>query len=243
MWVLTRIGDRVKVIPSKFDVDLPTALRDAINERYANKVIHDVGLCVCVYQINSIGDANIFPGDASAYYKVVFQVVVFRPFKNEVLRGKIKSSSETGVTVSVGFFDDIVIPSSLLRHPSVFNKEEQVWVWKYGDHELFMDVGHPIAVRVDRLVFSKTYAAPDTGDGISMAADDHDQVDPDDDIEAIIHEARKRTPMLAIATIDKDGLGCLEWWDDGEDEEAEEAEEESNGAGVEVADSDDEMGE
>lgn len=48
--------------------------------------------------------------------------------------------------VTLGFFEDIVIPPHKLQHPSRFDQMEQVWVWEYdtGDgekHDLFMDAG------------------------------------------------------------------------------------------------------
>ena len=35
---------------------------------------------------------------------------------------------QTGVTVTLGFFDDIVIPPEALQHPYRFDENEQVWV-------------------------------------------------------------------------------------------------------------------
>lgn len=49
--------------------------------------------------------------------------------------------------VTLGFFDDIVIPPTALQHPSRFDETEQVWVWEYDTgadgekHDLFMDAG------------------------------------------------------------------------------------------------------
>lgn len=47
--------------------------------------------------------------------------------------------------MTLGFFDDILIPSSSLQHPSRFDEAEQVWVWEYQvddeKHDLFMDIG------------------------------------------------------------------------------------------------------
>ena len=45
--------------------------------------------------------------------------------------------------MSVGFFDDILIPPSALQQPARFDEAEQVWVWEYedGKHSLFMDPG------------------------------------------------------------------------------------------------------
>lgn len=63
--------------------------------------------------------------------------------------------------VSLGFFDDILIPPSALQHPSRFDETEQAWVWEYdtGDgskHDLFMDAGESIRFRVTAETFNET---------------------------------------------------------------------------------------
>lgn len=57
------------------------------------------------------------------------------------------------IIVTLGFFEDIVIPPYKLQHPSRFDQMEQVWVWEYktddGEtHDLFMDAGMSHNVRV-----------------------------------------------------------------------------------------------
>lgn len=37
-------------------------------------------------------------------------MIVFRPFKGEVLIGKIRSATPSGINVSTEFFDDIFVP-------------------------------------------------------------------------------------------------------------------------------------
>lgn len=49
-------------------------------------------------------------------------------------------------SVTLGFFDDILIPVNALQHPSRFDETEQAWVWEYtkadgGKHDLYMDSG------------------------------------------------------------------------------------------------------
>lgn len=57
------------------------------------------------------------------------------------------------VTVTLGFFEDIIIPPHKLQHPSRFDQTEQAWVWEYdtGDgekHDLFMDAGKDFLITV-----------------------------------------------------------------------------------------------
>jgi DNA-directed RNA polymerase III subunit RPC8 len=48
----------------------------------------------------------------------------------------------------LGFFDDILIPSTKLQHPSRFIETEQTWAWQYETdnetHDLVMDIGEEI---------------------------------------------------------------------------------------------------
>lgn len=64
-------------------------------------------------------------------------------------------------SVTLGFFDDILIPPTALQHPSRFEEAEQAWVWEYpveeGEkHDLFMDIGEPIKFRVSGDVFEES---------------------------------------------------------------------------------------
>lgn len=63
--------------------------------------------------------------------------------------------------VTLGFFDDILIPPTALQHPSRFEEAEQAWVWEYpleegGTHDLYMDIGEPIKFRVSGDVFEES---------------------------------------------------------------------------------------
>jgi DNA-directed RNA polymerase III subunit RPC8 len=41
-------------------------------------------------------------------------MIVFRPFKGEIMMGKIASGTEHGIKIAVEFFNDILIPPGLL---------------------------------------------------------------------------------------------------------------------------------
>lgn len=126
-----------------------------------------MGLCIALFDITKLGHSYIFPGDGASYTEVNFRYIVFRPVIEEILIGKIRSCSRDGVhgndfliillksfilginlffrLVTLGFFDDILIPVRGLQHPSRFDETDQAWVWEYpGEnekHDLFMDAG------------------------------------------------------------------------------------------------------
>lgn len=64
-------------------------------------------------------------------------------------------------TVTLGFFDDILIPATVLQHPSRYEEAEQAWVWEYpvedgSKHDLYMDIGETIKFRVTNEIFEET---------------------------------------------------------------------------------------
>ncbi|GCC39197.1 hypothetical protein chiPu_0023368 [Chiloscyllium punctatum] len=62
-----------------------------------DRVVYNVGLCICLYDITKLEDSYIFPGDGASHTKVHFRYVVFRPFLDEIITGKIKGCSQDGV--------------------------------------------------------------------------------------------------------------------------------------------------
>lgn len=124
-------------------------------------MVLNIGLCIALHDITSLQESFIIPGDGASHTRVKFRYIVFRPFVEEIIIGKIRSCSQEGVHVTLGFFDDILIPPTALQHPSKFNETEQAWVWEYdmGDgqkHDLFMDAGETIKFRVTAETFNET---------------------------------------------------------------------------------------
>lgn len=65
------------------------------------QVVKDVGLCIGLFDILEFGNSYIFPGDGAAHTKVEFRFVIFRPFIEEVILGKIKGCNKEGVQGSL----------------------------------------------------------------------------------------------------------------------------------------------
>ncbi|OWK03849.1 hypothetical protein Celaphus_00013754 [Cervus elaphus hippelaphus] len=120
MFVLVEMVDTVRIPPWQFERKLNDSIAEELNKKLANKVVYNVGLCICLFDITKLEDAYVFPGDGASHTKVHFRYVVFHPFLDEILIGKIKGCSPEGVHVSLGFFDDILIPPESLQQPAKF---------------------------------------------------------------------------------------------------------------------------
>lgn len=96
------------------------------------QVIQKIGLCISLYDVlwtsegligHGTGLVNVngkFGLPCASWQLILtngtveFRMIVFRPFKGEVLLGKIRSSTVNGINVRTEFFDEIFIPYSEL---------------------------------------------------------------------------------------------------------------------------------
>nr|XP_032643250.1 DNA-directed RNA polymerase III subunit RPC8 isoform X1 [Chelonoidis abingdonii] len=203
MFVLVEMMDTVRIPPWQFEMKLNDSIAEELNKKLANKVVYNVGLCICLYDITKLEDSYIFPGDGASHTKVHFRYVVFHPFLDEILIGEIKGCSQDGVHVSLGFFDDIVIPPESLQQPAKFDEAEQVWVWEYeteeGAHDLYMDTGEEIRFRiVDENFVDTSPTGPSSTEASTSGATEEIQ--------------KKEAPYTLVGSISEPGLGLLSWW-------------------------------
>jgi DNA-directed RNA polymerase II subunit RPB7 len=70
---------------------------------------------VSVININSIGEGKVLPSTGQARFKTTYTAVVFKPFKGEVMDGRVTNVnkvcllqyyriSKTALTIQMGFF-------------------------------------------------------------------------------------------------------------------------------------------
>ncbi len=116
MFQLVTLQDIVRVKPKDLNKLPSSAITDELNKKYANKVIHNLGLGVRVFDLSHITDPIVLSCQDGSYQCCVdFRLVLFKPFQGEILVGKVKDCSSTlGIKVSLGFFDDVIIPPSFL---------------------------------------------------------------------------------------------------------------------------------
>ncbi|THW92306.1 hypothetical protein D6D02_09648 [Aureobasidium pullulans] len=216
MYIIVTIADLIQISPQDFEKRSAQAIEDNINLKYADKVIHRVGLCVALYDILQTSEGLIGHGTGIVNVNVDFRMIVFRPFKGEILTGKILSSSDMGIRISMGFFDDIFVPApGMLFEPAkhhLTEDGERVWVWETApDNLLYFDVNEVVKFRVEAETW--TDLSPEK------------QPAPGEEVEVY-----RRSPYEITASMQLSGLGPAFWWREPDEEEAaEEGEEEADG--------------
>jgi DNA-directed RNA polymerase III subunit RPC8 len=226
MFVLEILEDKVKAQPDQFDRSLKDIIMEQIELKYVNKIIFQVGLCVAFYDFLHIGDPLIYPAEGSTHQTVKFRIVVFRPFDGETLVGTIASSDEKGLTVSMGFFDDIFIPAVRFLDNSVYNEVKKTWVWKYGDpgeqSEFVYEINEKIRFKVLTVAFSndeelRNQIKAQNSFKISIVTANHAQgVGAANHAQTSAAAAAAPPPepyaMKIIGGISDFGLGLCAWW-------------------------------
>ncbi|KAF7309525.1 hypothetical protein MIND_00323300 [Mycena indigotica] len=224
MFNLAILKDTVAVHPADFGTPQELAIMTELNKKYANRVLHDVGLCICVFDLTEAGEGKVRYGDGFLWYKVVFRMLVFRPFQTEVLLAKVMSSDHNGVRLSLDFFDDIYVPIHYLPVPNAFDPNERAHFWHAsGDAEakqtelldtpvterMWIDKGEIVRVRVEGDEFYDDEPGP-----VKMAEG-----------VQVVKEVQTRAPFTIFASMAEQGLGPVSWWATAQPEDGEEQDE------------------
>ncbi|RCI09673.1 hypothetical protein L249_3844 [Ophiocordyceps polyrhachis-furcata BCC 54312] len=192
MFILTKITDLVQIAPEDFSKHSIVAIEDNINAKYSNKVIQKIGLCICLYDLLWASEGLIGHGTGLVNVNVEFRIIVFRPFKGEVMLGRIRSSTPAGINLRTDFFDDIFVPYKELPPGAEYNHSEQLWIWNLEGTHMFYDKNEMVRFQViDEEWHDQTPVGPTQSEDVPA-----------------------KTPYKIKGTMAYDGLGCCLWWDD-----------------------------
>ncbi len=198
MFVLSRLSDLIRIPPDQFNRKPKKAIIGELNKKYANKVVNNLGLVICVWDLIKVDDGLLKPGDGASFIKCEVRVVVFRPFVGEILTGWIEKCTPEGIKVKMEFFNDVFIPKALLFEGSEFSLNDNAWIWDADGTKLYLDVNEMIRFRVEEEIFVNVKPK-----GPNLENEEPTQ-----------EELEDRKPSYAIlGSCQTDGMGCVSWWD------------------------------
>lgn len=200
------LADVVQIPPTEFHKPSIRSIEDFINTKYADKVIHKVGLCIGFHSLISASEGLIGHGTGIVNVNVDFRLIVFRPFKGEILRATITQSSPQGIYLSVDFYEDIVVPPETLFENTAWEKDENgtmAFVWKADDgeggfNEFFFDNAESCMLRIEDEQWNDV--SPDALRSQSYASQEEEDL------------ARRMPPYLVRGSMMHSGLGPTLWW-------------------------------
>ncbi|KAM9952302.1 hypothetical protein ACTFIT_002996 [Dictyostelium discoideum] len=206
MFHLITIEDKVRIAPSQFNNEVQT-IEDEIEKKYTSKVVLNAGLFVALYDILGTGDSYVHSGDGGAHLMVRFRMVVFKPFKGEVLEGVIKKSSRQSIQISL---------------------EEGLWYWEWNENQLFFEDGGRVRFKIDQVEFNPEISQPapspknvntEAMDSYSLREYKEKQIENENLLKQV------KSPLILKVSMREAGLGMVSWWTNqsaGDDDENEE---------------------
>lgn len=102
MFYLLKVEDYVRVEPKHFGLPTCEAIEKQLNESYVNSITKELGYVISVVSVNEIEDGVIIPGDGAAFYKSIFNLLVWKPDLHELVFGKIVEIANFGAFMQVG---------------------------------------------------------------------------------------------------------------------------------------------
>ncbi|CAN4113311.1 unnamed protein product [Withania somnifera] len=192
MFYLSAIEHTLRLAPHLLSLPLNEAIKGELEGLFVDKVIANLGLVISVYDIRSIDGGFIYPSEGASTYTVKFRLVVFRPFVGEVITARLKESNAEGLRLSLGFFDDIYVPTPLMPNPSRSetdpeNKNQVKWIWKFDEQDYPIDNVDEIRFQVHSVSYSSMPLEQD-------------------------RDSKPFAPMVIKGSLDADGLGPISWW-------------------------------
>jgi hypothetical protein len=67
MFILVRMRDAIPIPASELDKPRPQAVANQIEEKYSNRVLIDIGLCICLFEICELGDSLMYQSDSAVH--------------------------------------------------------------------------------------------------------------------------------------------------------------------------------
>jgi DNA-directed RNA polymerase subunit E' len=143
----------VAVPPTKFTLDLDTAVRESIGDRLEGKIDQTAGVLLAVTEIESIDEGRILPGDPAVHYPARFKVLAWMPREHEVVEGEVVDITEFGAFVQVGALDALVHVSQVMDDFVSYDEKNSQLVGRQSHRVL--KVGDAVRARIISISFKE----------------------------------------------------------------------------------------
>ncbi len=148
MFVISELEDNVEVrvaLENKKEIIL-----NKLNEKYAQKLVGDLGKAISIYNIVDIVDYKISCN--LLITRVIFQVLFYRFYPEEICSGKIVSQDEDGIVIDDGIYRNYrAYPENIFENSEFLydhSTEIGYWVWNYEDNKLIFHDGDIVRFRI-----------------------------------------------------------------------------------------------
>jgi DNA-directed RNA polymerase subunit E' len=136
MFKILTVKDDVRVLPTKFDLELKQSVKESLQEQVEGKMNPDIGVFLAITEVLTIGDGRIIPEDGAIYYPVEYKLLVYRPEINEIVIGEVVDITEFGAFTRVGPLDALIHVSQLMDDKVSYDPKNSVFTGKKTGYKL-----------------------------------------------------------------------------------------------------------
>ncbi|MBL7169626.1 MAG: DNA-directed RNA polymerase [Candidatus Aenigmarchaeota archaeon] len=154
MYRIITIKTTVKVPPTRFGLNLKSAIKESIGENYECRLDRRLGMGLVVTDIKEVGDGRILPEDGSVHYNVTFDLLTFKPEVHEIVIGDVIDNTQFGAFVRTGPIDGLVHVSQLMNDYVSFDEKNSIFLGKQSKKTL--KEGDPVRARIISVAMTGT---------------------------------------------------------------------------------------
>ncbi len=149
MFVLSEIEDTVEISASSKDKQI--AVMDKLKMKYTGKLVDNLGISLFVKEIIEIAEYEIQSEHLIA--NVIFDVVFYRFYEDEVVFGKIIKQEEEKITIEDDLGSIYEVHAINLFENCEFDNvgDNNRWIWNYKGNQLPFTTGGIVRLKINKL--------------------------------------------------------------------------------------------
>ncbi len=159
MYEIVSIKDRIRVPPHLFKDKLEDSVEGAIKDGYEGIFDRKIGVLLLNISVNSIGEGVILPGDGAVYYDAEFDMLVWKPELQEIVKGFVSEITEFGAFIRIGPVEGMVHLSQVMDDFVSYSKSGSL---QGRESNSVIKVGDQVVARIIAISF-KTSETPKIG--------------------------------------------------------------------------------
>jgi len=122
MFYLVKVEDYIRVEPKLFGLPTKEAVEQHLKENYSKHFDKEIGMVVAIAGVDHIEEGIIIPGDGAAYYKSIFNLVIWKPEMQEMVYGTIAEITNFGAFIDLGMMQGMIHISQTMDDYVSFSK-------------------------------------------------------------------------------------------------------------------------
>ncbi|KAL1408156.1 DNA-directed RNA polymerase II subunit [Vanrija albida] len=138
MFFLRQLTHTILLHPSYFGAQLEEYLRQKLYEDVEGTCSGKYGYIISVVTINDIGEGKIMPSTGQAKFKCSYTAIVMKPFKGEVVDGKVINVNKMGFFAMVGPLQ-VFVSSHLVHADMKFDPNASPQCYRSNDEVIQKD--------------------------------------------------------------------------------------------------------